>query len=130
MIERPLPMEVPMKYMLLIFSNPENWAALDEVGTKELMNEYWAFTQQITESGEFVSGEALQGVDTATVVRVRDTGRTTTDGPYVESKEVLAGYYVVDCASLDRALELAAQIPDVRFAGVEVRPVADMGPTS
>ncbi len=119
-----------MKYMLLIFSNPENWAALDEVGTKELMNEYWAFTQQITESGEFVSGEALQGVDTATVVRVRDTGRTTTDGPYVESKEVLAGYYVVDCASLDRALELAAQIPDVRFAGVEVRPVADMGPTS
>jgi hypothetical protein len=119
-----------MKYMLLIFSNPENWGALSEAETKGVMDEYWAFTQRITESGEFISGEPLQGVDTATVVRVRDTGRTTTDGPFVESKEILAGYYLVDCESLDRALDLAAQIPDARFGGIEVRPVADMGPTS
>ncbi len=118
-----------MKYMLLIFSNPENWSALNEVETKEVMDEYWAFTQHITESGEFVSGEPLQGTETATVVRVSDTGRTVSDGPFVESKEILAGYYVVDCAGLDRALELAAQIPDARFGAIEVRPVADFGPT-
>jgi hypothetical protein len=116
-----------MRYMLLIFSNPENWAALSEAETKEAMNEYFAFTQRITASGEFVSGDALQGPETATVVKIRDSGRTTTDGPFVETKEHLAGFYVVDCASLDRALELAAEIPDARFGGVEVRPVMDMG---
>jgi hypothetical protein len=120
-----------MKYMLLIFSNPENWGALSEVETKGVMDEYWAFTQRITESGEFVSGEPLQGPDTATVVRVRDAGRAISDGPFIESKEVLAGYYVVDCKSLDRALELAAQIPDAKLGGgIEVRPCADMGRTS
>ena len=75
-----------------------------------------------------MSGEPLQGTDTATVVRVSETGRTVSDGPFVESKEILAGYYVVDCAGLDRALELAAQIPDARFGAIEVRPVADLGP--
>ncbi len=115
-----------MRYMLLIFTNPENWATLGEAEAKEAMNEYLAFTKRITDSGEFVSGDPLQGPETATVVRVRDTGRTMSDGPYVESKEHFAGYYVVECASLDRALELAAEIPDARFAGVEVRPLADM----
>ena len=120
-----------MKYMLLIFSNPQNWSALGEVETKEVMDQYWAFTQMITESGEFISGDPLQGPDTATVVRVRDAGRATSDGPFVESKEHLAGYYIVDCGSLDRALDLAAQIPDAKMGGgVEVRPLADMGPTS
>jgi hypothetical protein len=114
-----------MKYMLLIFSNPENWAALSEAETKEVMDEYWQFTQAITESGEFVSGEPLQGPETATVVRVSAGSRATSDGPFVESKEHLAGYYVVDCGSLDRALELAAQIPDSRLGAIEVRPVAD-----
>jgi hypothetical protein len=122
--------EATMKYMLLIFSNPENWAALSEVETKEVMDEYWAFTQRITDSGEFVSGEPLQGTETATVVRVSGTGRSVSDGPFVESKEVLAGYYVVDCAGLDRALDLAAQIPDARLGAIEVRPIADLGPTT
>jgi hypothetical protein len=116
-----------MRYMLLIFTNPQNWAQLGEVEAKEAMSEYFSFTQRIQESGEYVSGDALEGPDTASVVRVRNNRPATSDGPYVESKEHLAGYYVVDCATLDRALELAGQIPDARFAGVEVRPVADMG---
>jgi len=114
-----------MKYMLLIFSNPENWAALSESETKQVMDEYWAFTQHVTESGEFVSGEPLQGPETASVVRVTAGSRAISDGPFVESKEVLAGYYVVECGSLDRALDLAAMIPDARMGGIEVRPVAD-----
>jgi hypothetical protein len=119
-----------MKYMLLIFSNPENWAALSEAETKQVMDEYWQFTQTITESGEFVSGEPLQGPETGTVVRVSAGSRSTSDGPFIESKEHLAGYYVVDCGSLDRALDLAALIPDARMGAIEVRPVADFQPPS
>ena len=116
-----------MKYMLLIYSNPANWAALSEAQTKELMDDYFAFSQRINESGEFIAGDPLQGPDTATVVRVREGGRSVSDGPYVETKEHLAGYYLVDCESLDRALDLAAQIPDARFGGIEVRLLADFG---
>jgi hypothetical protein len=119
--------ESAVKYMLLIYTNPENWAALGEAETKAVTDEYFAFSQQITQSGEFVAGDPLQGPDTATAVRVRDGRRAVSDGPYVETKEHLAGYYIVDCPTLDRAIELAAQIPDARFAAVEVRPVADFG---
>jgi len=115
-----------MKYMLLIHSNHDAWAGLSDDEGKAIMDEYYAFTQRLADSGELVSGDPLQGPETATTVRVRDGKRSTTDGPFVETKEHLAGYYVVDCADLDRALELAEQIPDARFSGVEVRPVGEM----
>ena len=112
--------------MLLIYSNPASWAALSEAERNGLMGEYGGLTKEIVESGEFVSGDPLAGVDTATTVKVRDGRPETTDGPFIESKEHLAGYYLVDCKDLDRALALAARIPDARFGGVEVRPVLDM----
>ena len=115
-----------MKYMLLIYSNPANWAALTEAERANLNHEYGTFTQDIVASGEFVSGDPLAGVDTATTVKVRDSGTETTDGPFIESKEHLAGYYIVDVKDLDRALALAAKIPDARFGAIEVRPVLDM----
>jgi len=115
-----------MRYMLLIHTNPANFATLSEAEASAMYAEYGAFTQRIVDSGEFVSGDQLTGPDTATVVRVRDGVRSTTDGPYVETKEHLAGYYVVECATLDRALAIAADIPDAKSAGVEVRPLADM----
>jgi hypothetical protein len=112
--------------MLLIYSNPANWAALPEAERQALNTEYGTFTQDIVASGEFVSGDPLAGVEAATTVKVRGGETDTTDGPFVESKEHLAGYYVVDCKDLDRALALAARIPDARFGGIEVRPVLDM----
>jgi hypothetical protein len=115
-----------MRYMLLIHTNPANLATLTEAEAGAMYAEYGAFSQRIVDSGEFVSGDPLQGPETATVVRVRAGVRSTTDGPYVETKEHLAGYYVVECTSLDRALAIAADIPDARSAGVEVRPLADM----
>jgi hypothetical protein len=115
-----------VKYMLLIYSNPANWAALSEDERAGLNREYGTFTQDIITSGEFVSGDPLAGVDATTTVRVRGGKTEATDGPFVESKEHLAGYYVVDCKDLDRALALAASIPDARFSAVEVRPVMDM----
>jgi hypothetical protein len=74
-----------------------------------------------------VAGDPLEGIETATSVRVRNTKRATTDGPFAETKEVLGGYYIVDVKDLDRAVELAGKIPDSRTGVVEVRPVRDMG---
>jgi hypothetical protein len=112
-----------MKYMLLIYTDP---AAFDPTQGEKIMGEYMAFTQEILDSGEMVSGDPLQGSETATSVRVRNGKRSTTDGPFAETKEVLGGYYIVDVKDLDRAIELAAKIPDVRTATVEVRPVMDI----
>jgi hypothetical protein len=116
-----------MRYMLLIYSDPSAWASLDAGQADQMMSDYYAFSQRIVESGEFVAGDPLQGVETATTVRVRDGAIDSTDGPFAETKEVLGGYYLVDVADLDRATELDAQIPDARFGGVEVRPIQPLG---
>jgi hypothetical protein len=105
--------------MLLINVDPSQWS-------DDMHPEYMTFTQQIIESGEFVSGDPLAGPDAATTVRVRDGAVAATDGPYVESKEHVGGYYVVDVKDLDRAIELAAKIPDARTGGIEVRPILDL----
>jgi hypothetical protein len=113
-----------MKYMLLIYTDPTTWNPAE---AENMHKEYFAFTQEIVDSGELIAGDALQGVDTATPVRVRNGKATSTDGPFAETKELLGGYYVVEVRDLDRALELAARIPDARTGTVEVRPVMDMG---
>ena len=114
-----------MKYMLLIYSDLAGWPD-DPTEAEQISKEYFVFTQQIVDSGELVSGDALEGTETATSIRVRNGKTSATDGPFAETKEVLGGYYVVDVKDLDRALELAAQIPDARLGGVvEVRPVRD-----
>ena len=116
-----------MKYMLLIYSNPENWAMLSEDESQAVMKDYLTFADDLRGSGEYVGGAPLQGPETATTVRVPAGSRTTTDGPYAETKEHLAGYFLVECDGLDRAVELAARIPDARYGGaIEVRPLADM----
>jgi hypothetical protein len=119
-----------MKYMLLIHTNPDAWAGLSPKEQEQLMGSYWAFTEKIKASGEFVAGEPLERPDTATTLRIRDGKRTTTDGPFVETKEYLAGFYLVDCADLDRALELAAEIPDAKFGVIDVRPVSEFAPSA
>ena len=88
-----------------------------------MMGEYFAFTNQIRESGHYVAGEALQPVATATTVRVRNGQLQTTDGPFAETREQLGGFYLVDAANLDEAIALAARIPSSRIGSIEVRPV-------
>ena len=112
-----------MKYLLLIYSDRTADAAPDEA----MHQEYAKFTQDILESGEMLGGDALQAVDTATSVRVRDGKRSTTDGPFAETKEVLGGYYYVDVKDLDRAIELAGKIPGARQGTIEVRPILELG---
>ncbi len=117
-----------MRYMLLIYGNSTYQPSADEMGA--IMGEYMAFTQSIVESGEFLGGDPLHPTSTATTVRLRNGVRAITDGPFAETTEVLGGYYLVDVANLDRALELAAQIPDVRSGSVEVRAVMELPPMS
>ena len=108
-----------MKYMLLIYGDP------NAPGEDGVFEEYMKFTQDIVNSGEMVAGDPLQGIETATTVRVRDGKRTTTDGPFAETKEVLGGYYIVDLADLDAALAWAAKVPNAPYGSVEVRPVVE-----
>jgi hypothetical protein len=126
-----------MKYLLLIYSNPETWEhpmflrspeflAMSEKERDELSRDAEALFKEITDSGELVSGVALGAPVDGRTVRVRDGVPATTDGPYIETKEQLAGYFVVDCAGPERAAEIAARFPDARFAAVEVRPIMDM----
>jgi hypothetical protein len=117
-----------MRYMLLIYTDPAAWAALSPEDTQKVFNDYGTFTQRIVDSGELISGDPLQGAETATTVRVRNGKATSTDGPFAETKEVLGGYYHVNCKDLDRATELAGQIPDASIGAgsVEVRPVMEL----
>ncbi|HUA04511.1 MAG TPA: YciI family protein [Solirubrobacteraceae bacterium] len=113
------------QYMLLIYSpadGPEATPAqLQEIGSR-----YDAYTQSLTDAGVLVGGDALERVDTATTVRERNGETQFTDGPFAETKEFLAGYYLLNCPDLDTALDHASRLPAVAFGGsVEVRPVWD-----
>lgn len=114
-----------MKYMLLLVSDPTDEPTPDSSEFGQYMGEWFAYSTALAEAGAMVAGEALQGTETATTVQVRDGKRIVTDGPFIESKEVIGGYYVIDVANLDEALDWAAKIPNVHFGTVEVRPVME-----
>ena len=110
-----------MKYMALIYGNEEAWDALSEEEQQRVTERYMALAREPVTVG----GDELQDPDTATTVRVRDGETLTTDGPFAETKEQLGGYYLIDCGSLDEALEFAARIPAAERGAVEVRPVVE-----
>jgi hypothetical protein len=116
---------VTMKYLLMIYMNPSIWESVPEKEREAVYGAHDAFQKPLRESGELVGFAALADPSNSTTVRVREGVPAVTDGPYVEAKEFLAGFYIVDCESLDRANELAAQLPDARYTAVEVRPVME-----
>jgi hypothetical protein len=114
-----------MEYMILINAD-ENYEA-PAPGTPEfeaMMAPWMAFNQRLIDGGHWIAGASLQPTVTATTVHKRgDAGHTVTDGPYAESKEQMGGFYLVEAADLDQAIELALAIPFTE-ASIEVRPVA------
>jgi hypothetical protein len=112
-----------MQYLLLIYQNEAEFGKLDPAARKKVSAEYGVYTQSIVQSGNFKAGDGLQPTTTATTVRVRDGKTLTTDGPFAETREQLAGYYLVEAKDLDTALGMAAGIPGARTGSVEVRPV-------
>ena len=116
-----------MKYVALVYNNPGAFEALSQTERDELMSEADAYLKQFTESGELLGGGvALADPSAGRTVRVRDGIPAVTDGPFAEAKEQLAGYYLLDTESVDRATEIVTHDPAARFWAVEVRPIMDM----
>ena len=114
-----------MKFLLLMHMNPTVWDALSDDERNDVMNGHGEFMDIVNKSGEMVLTQALADPSQSAVVRVRDGERLVTDGPYLEAKEYLGGYYLVDVENKERALELAALIPDAKVPGlgIEVRQI-------
>jgi hypothetical protein len=114
-----------MKYVALVYNNPGAFEALSQSERDEFMSEADAYIKQFSESGELLleGSLALADASTGKTVRVRNGVPAVTDGPFAEAKEHLAGFYVLDCESLERAAEIVQNDPAARVWGVEIRPV-------
>ena len=110
-----------MKYLCLVYLDESSWSAVPD-------NECRNCGEALRKSGHHIAAEALQAVHTATTVRVRNGKVAVTDGPFAETKEQLAGFYLIDAADLNEAIQLAAKIPPARVGSVEVRPIRDLAP--
>jgi hypothetical protein len=110
------------KYMMLLFI-PQGRTREEAAAESP---KWAAYTQELQDAGAFVSGEPLQGNETATQLRVRDGETQLTDGPFIEAKEYLAGYYCIEAPDLDAALAWAAKVPNAVYGTVEVRPVMEI----
>jgi hypothetical protein len=119
-----------MKYLILIYSNPKSreiWEGFSDAQRAEGWAFYAALTEDLAVSGELIVSEALADPSLAKRVSVRDGRAMSSDGPFAEVKEHLAGFFLLECESFDRALEHAARVPEASLGLVEVRPVLDLG---
>ena len=120
-----------MKYMLLIYGNEEAFSSVGAETFAEIVRETDALNRELFESGELVGAYGVDDQANAKMIRVTGGTPVVTDGPYAEAKEFLGSFTIVDCDSLERALEIAARNPAARHWGVEVRPLvheANVGP--
>jgi hypothetical protein len=110
-----------MLYMFLLYSRPDaEWPS-------DIIDQHLAFWREARERDAYVSSEALGGdLATATTVRVRGGKAVMTDGPFAETKEVLGGFYILDCKDLDEARRYATKIPDAKYGTVEIRPILNV----
>ena len=115
-----------MQYMLLIYDDPKVWQEMSEGERTGVMGEYLAYSESLRQAGVYVDGSPLEGTQTATTVRLRDGARLVTDGPFAETREALGGYYLLECESLDDALDHAGRCPSARLGSIEVRPIVQM----
>jgi hypothetical protein len=114
--------------MIMINSNPASrhiWEAFTDAQRAEGMAAYAALTADLTASGELIASEALADPSLNKRVALREGRTMTSDGPFAEAKEHLAGFYLVDCDSMDRAIEIAGRVPEAFLGMIDVRPVLD-----
>jgi hypothetical protein len=111
--------ETPMKYLCLVYGEEKEIGAMTD-------DACMAYDQALRNGGKCLASEALQPVHTAKVVRVRDGKVCIRDGPFTETKEHLAGFYLIEAADLNDAIQLASQIPPARVGSIEVRPVREL----
>jgi hypothetical protein len=121
-----------VKYLILIYSNPasrEIWEGFTDDQRAEGFRYYAALADELAASGELIATEALADASSTRRVAVRDGQTLTSDGPFAEAKEQLAGFFLLDCRSAERAVEIAARVPEAELGLVEVRPVLQLGGT-
>lgn len=114
-----------MRYLCLIYDEEKKLAGMPATESDTFMKDYFAFTDAIKQSGHYLAGEALQRVQTATSVRMRNGKVSTTDGPFAETKEQLGGFYMIEARDLNDAIQVASRIPSARIGTVEVRPIME-----
>ncbi len=114
-----------MRYLCLIYEDETTLEKLPKEQADAIMGEYFAFTDGIRKSGQYLGGEALQPTHTATTIRVRNGKISTTDGPFAETKEQLGGFYLINAKDLNEAIQVASKIPSARWGAIEIRPVVD-----
>jgi hypothetical protein len=115
-----------MKYLLLVHHNEETFGQISETTRKEMLKESVQLTHQLHANGQYVHASPLHPASTAVIVRVREGKPFVTDGPFVETREQLAGYFLITAKDLDEAVGIAGRIPGARIGTVEVRPVVEI----
>lgn len=108
-----------MKYLCLVYLDRENWSACPDPDCAD-------YVQHLVENRQLVAGEPLHPVETATTVRVRNRQVQLYDGPFAETKELLAGFYLIEARDLNEAIRIAAGIPPAKYGSIEVRPVRQL----
>lgn len=111
-----------MKYVCLIHMNEEELAAIGEPEISELNARHLEFNDRLLAAGKLIEAEALAPSPATATVRVRGGRRNVIDGPFTESKEIVAGFYLIEAADMDEAIEIASRIPSAPLATIEVRP--------
>lgn len=115
-----------MTYLLLVHHDEESFGKIHEGTRNEMLSESVQLTHQLHANGHYVHASPLLPASTAVLVRVREGRAHVTDGPFAETKEQLAGYFLVNARDRDEAVRIAAQVPGARIGTVEVRPVRDI----
>jgi hypothetical protein len=112
-----------VKYVLAIYDDEARWQNLSEEAQRVETDEYWQLDDEATEAGVLITSQALEPSASMRSVQVREGEVLITDGPYAETKEQLGGIYLLECESLEEAIEWAAKVPAARYGRVAVRPV-------
>jgi len=115
-----------MKYMLLVHHDEEAFSKFSEATRQEMLAESIQLTHRLHTNGQYLHASPLQPISTAITVRVRDGKPFVTDGPFVETREQLAGYFLIEAKNRDEAIAIASRIPGARIGTVEVRPVREV----
>lgn len=117
-----------MKYLALVYYREQIMHEMSQQEWDALNRECIACVENLAQGGHFLDGAPLQSVQTATTVRVRDGKALVTDGPFAETKEQLAGFYMLEARDMNEALRLAEKIPPARYGSIEIRPVRELRP--
>jgi hypothetical protein len=115
-----------MKYLCSVFFDEKNLDALSESASQALTDESLAFDQTLRDRGHLLAAQALEPVNAATTVRIRNGKVFVTDGPFAETHEQIGGFLLIEAKDLNEAIQLASRIPPIRLGGIEMRPIKEL----